>query len=57
MMKTPFKASNSNVNVVRELWFDMCTVCSCGFIKLHKHDIEVMNYICYVMPTCAISCL
>ena len=32
------------------------TVCAkftmvCGFIKLYKHDFEVMKYIGYVMPT------
>ena len=26
-----------------------CVVC--GFIKLYKHDFEVMKYINYVMPT------
>ena len=33
--------------------FAMCYVhcVVCGFIKLYKHDFEVMKYICYVMPT------
>ena len=26
MMKPPFKASDSAINVLRALWFDMCTV-------------------------------
>ena len=30
-----------------------CVVC--GFIKLYKHDFEVIKYIGYVMPTRAIS--
>ena len=25
------------------------------FVKLYKHDFEVMKYVSYVMPTCAIS--
>ena len=45
MMKPPFKASDSAINVLRALWFDMCTVWFVGFIKLYKHDFEVMKYI------------
>ena len=41
MMKPPFKASDSAINVI-------CVVC--GFIKLFKHDFEVMKYIGFVMP-------
>ena len=26
MMKPPFKASDSAMNVIHALWFDMCTV-------------------------------
>ena len=52
MMKPPFKASNSAINVLRAPYVH-CVVC--GFIKLYKHDFEVMKYNCYVMPTRAIS--
>ena len=48
MMKPPFKASNGGM-----YHHVHCVVC--GFIKLYKHDFEVMKYISYVIPTCAIS--
>ena len=43
MMKPPFKASDGVINGIHAPW---CTVC---FIKLYKHDFEVMKYNSYVM--------
>ena len=50
MMKPPFKASDSAINVLSSHHGLICVVC--GFIK---HDFKVMKYIGYVVPTCAIS--
>ena len=52
MMKPPFKASDSAINVLRAPWFDLCTV---WFVASLSCINEVMKYICYVMPTRAIS--
>ena len=51
MMKLPFNASYSPINVVSSSLFDMYT----AFIKLYKHDFEVMKHIDYAMLICAIS--
>ena len=50
MMKPPFKAFNSTKNVIHVtlVWYVHCVVC--GFIKLYKHDFEVIKYIGYAMP-------
>ena len=52
MMKPPFKASDSAINVLSAPWFDMCTV---WFVVSLSCINEVMKYINYVMPTRAIS--
>ena len=52
-MKPPSKASDGAINVIHAPWFDMCT--GGLWLQLYKHDFEVMKYISYVMPTCAIS--
>ena len=52
MMKPPFKASDSAINVLRAPWLDTCTV---WFVASLSCIIEVMKYIDYVMPTRAIS--
>ena len=41
MMKPPFKASNSARNVIGAPYVHHVV---CGFIKLYKHDFEVMKY-------------
>ena len=53
MMKPPFKASDGPINVIHTRWL-ILALCGLWLIKLYKHDFEVMNYISYVMPTCAI---
>ena len=55
MIKPPFKASDSAINVLRAPLFDMCTVWFVASLSCINYDFEVMKYICYVMPTHAIS--
>ena len=53
-MKSPFKASDIAINVIRVPWFDTCTVLFVVSLSC-IHDIEVTKYIGYIMSTCAIS--
>ena len=46
MMKPPFKASDSAINLICAPWFDMFTVWFvASLIKLYKHEFEVIKYI------------
>ena len=40
MMKPPFKASDSAINVLRAPWFEYVHCVVCGFIKLYKHTLK-----------------
>ena len=50
MMKPPFKASDSAINVLRALWFDMCTmwfVASLSCINMTLKSCPLVQYQAY----------